>query len=261
MFANLPFQIATRGPERVTSIAWCPTPTAAGSGDANVKVALVVPPSAGCHAVESSRVADTVGHPGASTARSKTSNLSGFTMPPGARTTSTCRRVASIDVLEEDDLRPRIGEYFERYAPITAVIRGIHMPSVAHAACTQAILTGARNETSPDVAAIVAHAHGDDVPIPYLVLGDNAFAGPYAASMGRVGATNQLVGLLDPSSAYPVIGATRGTTFAPTASDEGYIRAYTEARIERSRATRGATGYNKRRVDDFKSSRPASRTP
>jgi uncharacterized protein (DUF1501 family) len=69
--------------------------------------------------------------------------------------------------------------------------------------------------------------------------------------MGRVGATNQLVGLLDPGSSYPVIGATRDNTFVPTPSDESYVRAYTVARAGREKATRGATGYNRRRVDDF----------
>lgn len=165
----------------------------------------------------------------------------------------TIATYGGITVLEHA-ARPAIGSFFQRYAPITAVVRGIHMPSVAHVACMQSILTGARNETSPDLAAIVAHEHGNDLPIPHLVLGQNAFAGPYASSMGRVGATNQLVGLLDPRAAYPVVGGTRESTFVPTASDESYIRAYTVARAERSRATRGATGYNKRRVDDFISS-------
>ncbi|MFN0252893.1 MAG: DUF1501 domain-containing protein [Kofleriaceae bacterium] len=162
----------------------------------------------------------------------------------------TITQYGGIDVLV-DGSRPAIGTFFERYAAITSVVRGIHMPSVAHGACVQSILTGARNETSADLAAIVAHEHGNDLPIPYLVLGNNAFAGPYASSMGRVGATNQLVGLLDPSSSYPVIGASRESTFVPTPADESYVRAYTVARAERERATRGATGYNRRRVDDF----------
>lgn len=173
--------------------------------------------------------------------------------PPGGGVDVPAGTIAThgmIDVLQ-DRSRPAIGDYFARYAPITAVIRGIRMPSVAHNVCTQSILTGARNETSPDLAAIVANTHGNDLPIPYLVLGDQAFAGPYASSMGRVGATNQLAALLDPGAAYPVIGATPESTFVPTSSDESYIRAYTVARAERQRATRGATGYNRRRVDDF----------
>lgn len=154
----------------------------------------------------------------------------------------------NLDVLE-DPSRPAIEAFFTRYAPITAVVRGISMPSVSHQACVQSILTGARNETSPDMASIVAHVHGPDLPIPYLVLGDSAFAGPYAASMGRVGATNQLVGLLDPASAYPVQGL--ASAFSPARIDEPAVRAYTVNRADRERAVRGAKGYNKRRVDDF----------
>ena len=144
----------------------------------------------------------------------------------------TLATYGGIDVLE-DPSRPAIGDYFARYAPITAIVRGIHVSSVVHAVCAQSVLTGARNEMNPDLGAIVAHVHGDELPIPYLVLGNTAFAGPYAASMGRVGATNQLVALLDPQVAYPVIGARRNDTFVPTPSDEAYIRAYTTARVKR----------------------------
>lgn len=162
------------------------------------------------------------------------------------------RMHGALDIFE-DVTRPAIGAFFDRYASITAVVRGIHLASVSHEACTQSILTGARNETSPDVAAIVAHAHAPGLPIPYLVLGNHAFAGPYAASMGRVGATNQLVALLDPAQAYPVAGQ-RARPFVPTSTEDAYVEAYMQARATRDRAVRGATGYNKRQIDDFTSS-------
>lgn len=157
----------------------------------------------------------------------------------------------NLDVLESP-ARPSIGGFFARYAPITAVVRGIRLNDVSHEACARAMLTGARNETSPDVAAIVANGLAPGLPLPYLVLGDQAFAGPYAASMGRVGATNQIVGLLAPRDAYPIDGVARD--FAPNVADEPAIRAYANARIARERAVRGARGYNKRRVDDFAAS-------
>jgi len=134
--------------------------------------------------------------------------------------------------------------------PDAAAPTVIYLSPTEHLVRASMTLRGKR-PSSVDLAAIVAHEHGDDLPIPYLVLGNTSFAGPYAASMGRVGATNQLVGLLDPASAYPVIGATRANTFVPTPSDESYVRAYTMARAQRERATRGATGFNRRRVDDF----------
>ena len=153
-----------------------------------------------------------------------------------------------LDVLSHPS-RPGVDAFFTQHHARTAIVRGIRLPGISHRACMQQILTGARNETSPDAAAIVAHANSPDLPIPYLVLGDYAFAGPYAASMGRVGTSNQLVGLLDPRKAYPVDG--RSVPFVPGQSDEDAIRAYTVARTDRERAVRGAAGYNKRRVDDF----------
>ncbi len=171
--------------------------------------------------------------------------------PPGGGVdvpTGTIATYGGLDVLV-DPSRPSVSAFFSSHHARTAIVRGIRMPGISHLACTQQILTGARNETSPDAAAIVAHANSPDFPIPYLVLGDYAFAGPYAASMGRVGTSNQLVGLLDARQAFPVDG--RPAAFVPTQPDEAAIRAYTVARASRERAVRGATGYNKKRVDDF----------
>jgi uncharacterized protein (DUF1501 family) len=96
--------------------------------------------------------------------------------------------------------------------------------------------TGTRQETSADMAAIVAHDNGNDRPLPYLILGDTAYAGQYAVSAGRVGATNQIVGLLDPTT---------------TAAEDAILSKYANATANRVKATRGSLGYNKRRVDDF----------
>lgn len=156
-----------------------------------------------------------------------------------------------LDVFEHRS-RPSVSDFFAKYAAQTAIIRGVKLKAVSHAACAQAMLTGARTETSADIAAITAQARSPELPIPYLVLGELAFAGPYAASMGRVGASNQLVSVLDPAAAYPVVG--RPPPFEPTSRDESEIRTYTQARVARERAVRGATGYNKRRVDDFAAS-------
>jgi uncharacterized protein (DUF1501 family) len=77
--------------------------------------------------------------------------------------------------------------------------------------------------------------------VPYLVLGDFAYTGPYAASVGRVGPRNQLAQLLSPADPAP----------RPTAAEDAIMQRYAQASAERARATRGATGYNRRRVDDF----------
>ncbi|MBP6629466.1 MAG: DUF1501 domain-containing protein [Kofleriaceae bacterium] len=159
------------------------------------------------------------------------------------------RRFGDLDLFV-DASRPNVTAFFERYAARSAVVRGISLSSIAHGECLKRILTGTRVETSPDVAAIVAHDRGRDLPLPYLILGDQAFTGPYAVSAGRVGATNQLVTLLDPSKAFPIVGAT-GAAVRPSAHEQELLAAHAAARAERERATRGALGYNRRRVDDF----------
>src|SRR5258706_303002 len=65
-----------------------------------------------------------------------------------------------------------------------------------------------------------------------------------AVGAARVGATNQIVDLLgDPPPDPP--------TPPLPATEESLLQRYAAASVERARATRGATGYNRRRVDDF----------
>lgn len=158
------------------------------------------------------------------------------------------RRFGELDIWV-DPSRANVTTFFERYGDVAAVVRGVLLSSISHPECVKRVLTGTRSETSPDLGAIVAHELGRDLPLPYLVLGNTAFTGPYAASAGRVGATNQIVALLDPAQAYPVVGGGAAPVLAD--ADEAAIRAYTVARAERERAVRGAAGYNARRVEDF----------
>jgi hypothetical protein len=146
-----------------------------------------------------------------------------------------------------------VTSFFEAYAPITAVVRGISVRSIAHPECKKRMLTGTASSASPDLGAICAHELGRDLPLPYLILGDEAFTGPLASSAGRVGLTNQITALLDPAQAYPApAGAPYPQpAFIPSADDEAAIRAYVTATAERERAVRGALGYNRARVDDF----------
>lgn len=152
--------------------------------------------------------------------------------------------------------RPNVAAYFAAHAGVTSVIRGLSVRSIAHSECRKRVLTGTPSTSSPDVGAMCAHETGADLPLPYLILGQNALTGPLAASSGRVGSRNQLVSLLDPGQAYPLPGdvVPPGSHFAPSAADEVDVRAWVAARAERERATRGARGFNKRRVDDFVSS-------
>jgi uncharacterized protein (DUF1501 family) len=151
-------------------------------------------------------------------------------VPVGAR-----QMFGNLDVFT-DASRPNVTAYFQKYAAQTAIVRGISVASVAHQECLKRMSTGTRQETSADMAAIVAHDNGNDRPLPYLILGDTAYAGQYAVSAGRVGATNQIVNLLDPST---------------SAAEDAILEKYATATANRMKATRGSLGYNKKRVDDF----------
>jgi len=143
---------------------------------------------------------------------------------------------------------PNVDTYFTKYGANTAVIRGISIASVAHSECMKRICTGTRNSTSADLGATVAHDLNNGLPLPYLILGTNAFSGPYAVSAGRVGTSNQILALLDPAQAYETQGVNMLTT---TTAEDDAIRAFIAASASRERATRGANGYNRARIDDF----------
>jgi len=95
--------------------------------------------------------------------------------------------------------RRSVGEFFQRWGDQTAVINGIDVGSVAHQACKIRIMTGTQTETNPDMAIITGHHFGDRVPIGCMDLSGLGFAGPFAASAGRTGQSNQLKLLLDRS--------------------------------------------------------------
>ncbi len=145
--------------------------------------------------------------------------------------------------------RPNVTAFFDSYAPVSAVVNGIQINSIAHPECRERILTGTRSETSPDLAVIAAFELGWELPAPYLVLGTTAYSGDLASGIARVGARNQIVALLDPTAAaggpYPV------PNYLPSTDDAAAIRAYVESRAERVRAGRASLGKNLSRLNDY----------
>ncbi|MEJ7603540.1 MAG: DUF1501 domain-containing protein [Kofleriaceae bacterium] len=158
------------------------------------------------------------------------------------------QRFGDLDVFV-DPSRQAVTDYFSAYAGLTAIVRGISVTSVVHRECVKRMATGTRSEANADIAAIVSHDLGNALPLPYLILGDTAFTGPYAGSAGRVGATNQIIALLDPTQAYR--GPDGAAPFIPSAGEDEILSRYANASADRMRATRGALGYNRRRVEDF----------
>jgi uncharacterized protein (DUF1501 family) len=159
--------------------------------------------------------------------------------PPIAVPAGALQRFGDLDVFT-DASRPNVTAFFERHAPVTAVLRGIATDGIFHNECQRRIATGKRDDNQPDIGAMVAHDIGNDLPIPYLILGDLAFTGPYTVSAARVGTTNQIVDLLGDPATDPVV-----------TTEDALLQRYANASVDRARATRGATGYNRRRVDDF----------
>lgn len=146
--------------------------------------------------------------------------------------------------------RPSSRAFFEAHGHTATVVNGIQVQSINHPDCTKRILTGTASESNPDVAAIAAYELAADLPAPYLVLGPTAYTGPLASIAARTGTLTQVKGLLDPALALPRAD-TSYPRFYPDAAEASLIGDYVKARAERERATRGAAGYNARRVDDF----------
>lgn len=147
--------------------------------------------------------------------------------------------------------RPNVTSFFAAYADVTALVRGINIRSIVHPDCLRRLITGTQTTGQSDFGAIVGSELGDALPVPYLVLGPEAYPGPLAGVSASVGFTKQLASLLDPQQAYPIAPAFGSNALDLTANDEAEIRAWVEARAKREQATRGALGYNRRRIDDF----------
>lgn len=159
------------------------------------------------------------------------------------------KNFGSIDIHTNDAGWPAVGEFFTQYGAISSVVRGISVSSIAHRECQVRMSTGTREAANGDMGAIVATQHGSALPLPYLILGDTAYTGPYAVNAGRVGQTNQIVSLLDPDEAYAT-----GPRFTPNGNEEAILARYSQASIDRQRQTRGSAGYNRKVIADFETS-------
>jgi uncharacterized protein (DUF1501 family) len=151
--------------------------------------------------------------------------------------------------------RPAVTSFFTRFAERACVINGLQVRSFVHPDCMKRVLTGSPSETTPDMGAIAAFERGRELPVPYLALGGQARSGQYAAVTGRTGTTNQLAALVDEAAAYPSIGGfVPEVGLSPSDDERAFVRSYLDASTARLAATRGQTGYNKRRVEDFAAS-------
>jgi len=152
----------------------------------------------------------------------------------------------------DHDSRPAVRAFFEAYGGMCTLVNGLQVQSLVHSDCSKRVLTGTASDTNPDVGAIVAHELGRDRPVPYFVLGQTSYAGPYASIAARAGTANQLGTLIDPLTGFPLGDPTAPTPpFLLDAAEEELVRAHVAARAERMRASVGQVGTNRSRIDDF----------
>ena len=157
-------------------------------------------------------------------------------------------RIGGIDLLSHA-ARPSVDAFFRRYGALSALIRGVQVRSFIHNDCTKRILTGTPSDQNADFAAIAAHELGRDLPVPYLVLGNSALSGPYAALTGRAGTTNQISSLLTADGSF--ISA---APYAPSEQEEALVRRYLDASATRIAATRGRSAANRKQIEAFQRS-------
>ncbi|HMJ16643.1 MAG TPA: DUF1501 domain-containing protein, partial [Polyangiaceae bacterium] len=155
------------------------------------------------------------------------------------------KRFGRIDVLSQA-ARPSVDRFFERYGALTALIRGVQVRSFIHNDCTKRILTGTPSDQNADFAAIAAHELGRELPVPYLVLGNSALSGPYAALTGRAGTTNQISSLLNPDGFFIT-----GAPYAPSDQEEALVSRYLRASADRLSRTRGRSAANRKQIEAF----------
>ncbi len=149
----------------------------------------------------------------------------------------------------DDPARPGARTFFEAWAEQCTVINGLQVQSLVHADCSKRLLTGTQSDTNPDIGAITAFVHGSDRPVPYFVLGQTSYSGPYAALSARAGTANQLGTLTDLQYGYPADGIA-----VPNVLDDAelaMVREHVAARAERVRAARGNHGSNRDRIEAF----------
>ena len=135
---------------------------------------------------------------------------------------------SGIPVGINDRKRPAVTRFFSAWADRAAVVNGISVGSVAHAAAAIRMLTGTRAETSPDLGTIAGYALGADRPIPHINLGASGFTGELAAYTGRTGKSSQLKALIDRSTPLG-----DSPTFQPDAAGSDAVDAFLDARAAR----------------------------
>lgn len=109
----------------------------------------------------------------------------------------------SLTLGTNDHKRPDVSAFFDAWGSRSLVVRGLDMGTISHLPARGRILTGSREETAPDLAALVADRWGRDKALPYVDLGSTARPGPFTSITARTGAIGQARFLMDRSLFIP----------------------------------------------------------
>ncbi|MCB9685419.1 MAG: DUF1501 domain-containing protein [Alphaproteobacteria bacterium] len=162
------------------------------------------------------------------------------------------RTFSGIPIVVNDRKRPSVARFFERWSGSAHVVNGIWSGSIAHVPCRYRMLTATQDGRAPDMATIAGYAHGAGLPLGSVDLSGWSIAGPLAASSGRLGASSQLAGLLDPSAlGAPVNAPSDYPFFEPHPDDDALLEAWVRRRADGLRGRFGDGAANDRALDDL----------
>lgn len=136
------------------------------------------------------------------------------------------------------DTRPATATFFADHHERVAIVHGINVRSVDHVQCLRWLLTGTRDPQAPDACTIAAAAHAAEYPLPFLLLSDRAFLGPYGSLAARAGGVNQLSALVTPQASYAPLDGT--VPFEPSAEEAVALEAFRAARAAHPVGTVGS---------------------
>jgi hypothetical protein len=154
-------------------------------------------------------------------------------------------RFGALDVCTHQS-RPSVSEFFESHAANALIVNGIQVRSIAHEACATRLLTGTSLDTRPDLGTLHALHGGIDLPIPYFVLGNQAYSGEHETLIARAGIVGQFHRLLDPTQSYDRLTGLASSRFVPRGDEQVLIERYLNGRSARSLTSRA-----QRQVDAF----------
>jgi hypothetical protein len=167
-----------------------------------------------------------------------------------------------LSVVTNDLRRPNVSAFFQQYQDRCAIVNGVWVGSIAHDPCKLRMLTGTVSDSSADVAVIVGAENADTLPLGSVDLSGFSFAGPLAATAGRIGESSQIVALLDPTRSFPPLPGSGVTypQFVSSSAEVAAIRDLQATRLARlQQRWAGADDATAARLADFLTSIDRSR--